>query len=528
MPTKLLALLLATLVLGACSHEPILTDTANGTLRGYLDEGVEHYLGVPYAQPPLGDLRWRPPQPAKPWEGILEVQDNPPACLQFIPLKKSLVGNEDCLYLNVWVPAQRPEQPLPVMVWLHGGGFILGKGSFSDHDGRELAAQGKVIVVSVDYRLGVFGFMAHPALNTEVAGHPGSGNYGIEDQTAALRWVQDNISAFGGDPNKVTVFGQSAGAISVCAQLASPLARGLFQRAVIQSGPCANPLPDLAAASALGSQVAAGLGCDQTPDELACMRAQPAQDVADVLPPDPTLGFNESSTLWWPVLDGHVLPLQFMDAFESGRFNQVPVINGTTRDEATLLIWMSHNLWFKPLQAEQYPQRLDFLLDDPALARVVEQRYPLENYASPFDALVAAFSDGFFKCQARWQSQAMSKYVPIWTYQFDYDQAPFLIPWADLKAFHAAEIQFVFGRPMRIPRGSFNDQESQLADSMQGYWVQFAGSGDPNGGGQLFWPAYDNSDQTMLFNLENSVSGGVGVQACRFWEGLNYLRPVYR
>jgi para-nitrobenzyl esterase len=523
---RLLAAIIAPALLVACSHASSLIRTPGGQLQGFVDADVEHYLGIPYAQPPVGALRWRAPQPVPPREGILAVQDNPSACAQFIPLRKSLVGSEDCLYLNVWTPAAKPAEPMPVMVWLHGGGFIVGQGSYSDGDGLELAAQNKVVVVTINYRLGVFGFMAHPALSEEDPAHPGSGNYGIEDQTAALRWVRDNISAFGGDPDRVTVFGQSAGAISVCAQLASPLAAGLFQRAVIQSGPCVTPLPDLDSASTLGDAVATGLGCDESSDLLACMRGNSAQAVADILAPDPTMGFNKKTMIWWPVQDDHVLPRQFMDAFESGQFNRVPVINGGTRDEGTLLVWMSHNLWFRPLQPEQYPTRLEYLLGSPELAEQVAERYPLQNFASPFDALSAAFGDGFFSCLSRRQGIALSRQVPTWSYQFDYHRAPFLIPWADLKAFHSAEIQYVFDKPMRFYGGEFRAEEAGLASSMMGYWTQFARSGDPNGGDRTYWPPYGRDDQTLLLNLQNRVATGVHAQDCLFWEELDYLRPV--
>jgi len=519
-----LACLALLLLLAACSTRPVQVQTTDGRLEGYVTDGVGHYLGIPYAQPPVGALRWRPPLPPTPWQGTLQVVENPTACAQFLPLWPDLIGSEDCLYLNVWTPADKPPGPMPVMVWLHGGGFFLGKGSFGNDDGAELAKRSRVVVVSVDYRLGVFGFMAHPALTAEDPAHPGSGNYGIEDQVAALRWVHKHIAAFGGDPTRVTVFGQSAGAISVCAHLASPLAAGLFQGAIMESGPCATPLPTLESASELGERVAVGVGCSDATDVPACMREKSAQEVADVLPPDPTFGFNERSILWWPNIDGLVLPRQMMDAFRSGDFNRVPVIAGVTRDEAALLIWMSHNLWLRPLRADQYLPRLEFLMGSRELAEAVAARYPLEDYPTPFDALTATFSDGFFICQTRWLVQALGAHVPTWFYRFDYDRAPFPIPWADLKAYHGAEIQFVFDHSLRLVGPGFSEQEEQLATSMLIYWSQFARHGDPNGG-QLQWPPYPIGQQTMLFNLQNRLAGDVTAQQCRFWEGLDYLRP---
>lgn len=528
MPTRLIVLLLGTLLLSACSKTPVRTQTPNGELLGYLDKDVEYYLGVPYARPPVGDFRWRSPQSAPPWQGTLVVQDNPPACVQFSVLTGAITGDEDCLYLNVWTPAKKPAQPMPVMVWIHGGGFIVGQGSYTSEDGQRLAQRKDVVVVAINYRLGIFGFLAHDALTAQDPEHPTSGNYGIEDQTAALRWVRDNISAFGGDPDNVTLFGQSAGGISVCAQLASPGAKGLFHRAIIQSGPCASPMSSLAAVSTLGDEAAASLGCDNSSDVLACMRTKSPKEVANTLPPDPTLGFGEGYTFWWPVHDDVVLPLQFMEAFDSGHFNQVPIINGSTLNEASLLIWLSHNFRFKPLRANQYMDRLEYLTGSPALAEEVARRYPLNAYDSPYEALTEAFSDGFFNCIARRQGQALSRHVPTWSYQFDYTEAPFFFPWADLKAYHSAELQYIMGRPMSFVRRDFKAKERDLADSMMTYWTQFARTGNPNEPGAQTWPIYDSEDNTLLFNLENSVAKGVHEQDCRFWEGLPYLRPPYQ
>lgn len=528
MPTRLLALILGVALLGACNKIPVRTQTPDGELLGYVDDQTEYYLGVPYAQPPVGDLRWRSPQPAAPWSGTRNAQKSPPICVQFSVLTGRVTGDEDCLYVNIWTPAEKPAEPMPVMVWIHGGGFIIGQGSYTTEDGQRLALRKNVVVVTVNYRLGIFGFLAHHALTAEDPAHPTSGNYGIEDQTAALRWVRDNISAFGGDPDNVTIFGQSAGGISVCAQLASPPAAGLFHRAIIQSGPCAGPMSSLEAVSALGEKAAASLGCAETPDVLACMRTKSVKDVANTLPPDPTLGFGEGYTFWWPTHDGLVLPLQIMDAFDSGRFNQVPVINGATADEATLLIWLSHNFRFKPLRAEQYMDRLEYLTGSHELAQQVARQYPLDNYDSPYHAMSAAFSDGFFNCIARRQGQALSRHVPTWAYQFDYPEAPFFFPWADLRAFHSAELQYVMGRPMSFTRSDFKAKERDMADSIMSYWTQFARSGNPNGAGAQTWPPYDSSDQTLLFNLHNNVAGGVHAQECRFWEDLPYLRAPYQ
>ncbi|NCF18306.1 MAG: carboxylesterase family protein [Haliea sp.] len=528
MPARTLPLLLWALLLAACSNTPVYTDIDQGRLEGYIDEEVEYYLGVPYAQPPLGKLRWRPPVPAKPWNGTLRARKNPTPCTQFSPLGGGLTGSEDCLYLNIWTPTEKPDKPMPVMVWIHGGGFIVGQGSYFEAEGARLAEREKVVVVAPNYRLGIFGFLAHEGLTAENPEHPSSGNYGIMDQTAALRWVRANIGAFGGDPDRVTIFGQSAGGVSICAQLASPPAQGLFHRAAIQSGPCVSPISTLAAVNKLGMEVEAELGCSEAADTLACMRGKDAKTVANTSPPDPTMGFSEGYTFWWPVQDDIVLPRQFMDAFETGNFNQVPIINGATRDEATLLIWLSHNFRFKPLKADQYMDRLTFLTGSEDLAEKVAQKYPLDDYDSPYDAMVEAFSDGFFNCFSRRQSAALSSHVSLWNYQFDYDEAPFYFFWADLRAYHAAEIQYIMGRPWSFFRSDFKAKERPMANSMMRYWAEFARTGNPNGDGGTTWPVYDESDQTLLFNLENTVATGVHREDCEFWNDLPYLRAPYQ
>ena len=529
MSRRMLYLLFCYVLLSACSQTLVDLDTPNGQLQGYIDGEVEHYLGVPYASPPTGERRWRAPAPANPWRGKRDALQLPEMCAQTSLFNGALIGSEDCLYLNIWSPVKKPAQAMPVMVWFHGGGFILGQGSYTKRDGRLLALREDVVVVSINYRLGIFGFLAHEALDAENSTHPSSGNYGIEDQTAALRWVQENISAFGGDPQRVTIFGQSAGGVSVCTQLASPGAAGLFHRAIIQSGPCAVPLATHSAATQLGDKAQTLLDCDSSQHDVPqCLRSRSAEDVAATLPPDPTLGFGEDYTMWWPSLDPVVLPLPLTEAFSSGSFNQVPVIDGTTLNEASLLIWLSHNMRFKPLQADQYLDRLEHLTGSRESAEKVAQRYPLENYDSPFEAFTDAFSHGFFNCISRRQTLAMSGHVPVWTYRFDYQDAPFFIPWADLKAYHAAEMQYVFGNPMSLTRRHFKKKEQTLANSMMGYWAQFARSGNPNSPDASAWPAFNKAESSILFNLDNSVAEQVFEPECRFWDELPYLRPSYQ
>lgn len=526
-PQSLLLSVLLALMLVGCGNQASVITTPLGSIRGYVENNSRTYLGIPYARPPVADLRWRPPEPVAAWPGILDATELAESCPQFAPPFNVLMGSEDCLYLNVWTPEQAPDKPLPVMVWLHGGGFTMGKAAYRESDGQRLASQSGSVVVAPGYRLGVFGFLSHAALAAEDP-RGSAGNYGIQDQAEALRWVRDNIEAFGGDPDNVTLFGQSAGGISVCAHLVSPASAGLFHRAVIQSGPCDTPLSTLEEAHRVGAQLAEGLACDTSDNPLHCLRSKPTKQVAEILLPDPTFVFGEGYTHWRPILDGTYIPVQFLPAFEAGSFNQVPVINGANLDEGTLLVWLSHNFLFKPLQAEQYLDRLEYLVGSRQVAQLVADQYSLANYATPFDALSEAFSDGFFNCMTRTTSQALASHVPLWAYQFDYQEAPFLVPGARLKAFHSAEIQFVFGKPMSLTQSRFKGEQLELSRIMMGYWTQFAASGNPNRTDLPNWPRFDQDDQTLLLDRIVKVASEVHRADCEFWSRIDYKRTAYQ
>ncbi|MCZ9342539.1 carboxylesterase family protein, partial [Streptomyces sp. TRM76130] len=313
--------------------------TRYGQVRGEAGETAHSYLGIPYAAPPVGALRWRPPAAPASWTGVRDATAPGDPCVQTASDSPwgDLAGpgtpSEDCLYLNVHTPARPSLLKRPVMVWIHGGGFTVGSGAF--YDGSTLAADGDVVVVTLNYRLGAFGYLAHPDLAGESA-EGVSGNYGVLDQQAALRWVRDNVAAFGGDPDNVTVFGESAGGGSVCHQLVSPRAVGLFDRAIAQSG-CGFALPTQESQQRVGSAWADSLGCA----DAACLRALPA---------DRVLTAAQSPTArWTPNVDGAVLPRQVMDALESGRFHRVPVLQGTTADEGRLSVATTYDLAGRPL-----------------------------------------------------------------------------------------------------------------------------------------------------------------------------------
>jgi para-nitrobenzyl esterase len=504
--------------------DSLLVTTDLGTVRGKLVGGVRSFLGIPYAAPPVGELRWHAPAPHPGWTGVRNATSAGTVCTQTIPVVNIPTGGENCLFINVHTPDPPPQAPAPVMVWIHGGGFTTGDGLQygGGTDGSVIVRKSGVVVVSLNYRLGQFGFLAHAALSTEDPEHPGSGNYGLEDQIAALQWVQRNIAAFGGDPNNVTIFGESAGGWSVCAHLASPRSAGLFHRAIVQSGICIMPQSSLAGAEAQGAAFASRLGCDGAEDVLACMRAKSANDVRAVLPPDPSFAFSEGEFgSWFPVVDGNIFTEQMADSFAAGNFNQVPVMVGSNRDEGTLFVMMSHDSSSGPLTAEDYLDRLRYLLyNNDELVSTVEAHYPLDSYPSPFEALSAAFGDGFLACPTIDTGHLLAAHAPTYLYQFEFPDAAFALSTTEeLGAFHSAEVQYVFGIPTKPP---FTSDEVALSEQLMGYWTRFARTGDPNGGDAVVWPPLDQADQHVVLDRTIAVGSHAKSEACAFWHGLDY------
>ena len=345
--------------------------TADGAVRGMAAGRTDEFLGIPYAAPPVGRLRWRPPQPPARWPGVRDATQFAPHCPQPASPFGLASTSEDCLYLNVFTPAAARHaggRGRPVMVWIHGGALITGESN--DYNPAGLVRRG-VIVVTINYRLGALGFLAHPAL----AARPGgpSGNYGLMDQQAALRWVQRNIRNFGGDPRNVTIFGESAGGLSVLSQLASPGARGLFSRAIVESGSYNLTQAPLATAEAAGEAFAAKAGCPS--QTAACLRSLPVSTILD----------NEDFSGYTPDIDGRVLTQSLKTAFASGQFNRVPVINGTNHDEWRLFVGESE-LEGSPVTAANYQSMISATLGVPAtVAAAVAAQYPLSAYPSPAD-----------------------------------------------------------------------------------------------------------------------------------------------
>jgi para-nitrobenzyl esterase len=487
---------------------------------------AREFLGIPYAAPPVGPLRWRPPRPAARWAGIRDATKPGDVCAQtgtIVTGELNTSTAEDCLYLNVYTPAALPRRAaLPVMVWIHGGGFTGGAGSI--YDGAPLAVSQNVIVVSINYRLGPFGFLALPSLDAESGS---SGDYGLMDQQAALRWVQRNAGAFGGDRRDVTVFGESAGGASVCDNMASPGASGLFQRAIAESG-CFLLTQTRQQAEQRGAAFAASLGCtDPAPGGrpgwvgrastvAACLRAKPAAALL-AQAGGPAGG-------WAPVAGTATLPQQPAAAFAEGRYAHVPLLQGTNHDEGRFFVGFEFDAFGKPLTAAQYPQVLAGQFGAGAAARI-QAAYPLSAYPSPDLAYAAVLTDAQFSCPAL-RADSLAWRSGVYGYEFDDENAPddfglfgirFTFP---LGAAHSTELQYVFGKiPFADSTPPFSAAQFALSAQMMGYWTRFAATGDPNGGGAAYWPRFRPASQQIQALIPGGSGPRTGFAAehhCRF------------
>jgi para-nitrobenzyl esterase len=484
---------------GAAAEGPMdIIKINSGSISGVsLEGGVHAFKGIPFAAPPVGNLRWRPPQQVAPWNGVRKCLQYGPACPQ--PDLSSTIGarfsnqSEDCLYVNVWTPATSPAANLPVMVWIHGGAFIVDDSSNPLYDGKNLARKG-VVVVSINYRLGPYGFLAHPRLSQESSHHV-SGNYGFLDQIVALKWVRDNIKAFGGDPNKVTIFGESAGARSVALLMVSPLSKGLFQQGILESRTVFTPIYDMRQSwygrpsmEHIGELIAQRLGCDKASDPIACMRSKSAQEILSAAKPTIAgLIFSEKKGFpFEPIVDGWAIPEDPSDMFDAGRQARIPIIAGSNRDEATLF---TSKMKIDPTRAQAivrfvFPRHADKILHMFPMKTTEEARTGLNNIFGDMGSIapIRATLRDMDKIGAR-----------TWRYYFTRVRPD--SRGQRFEAYHGCEIQYVFET---FPPGPLEAVDRQVADAITGAWVRFAATGDPNGGGLPQWPAYNRSAGSYL------------------------------
>ena len=522
-PSRLSALLACITLLIVAPHAllaeedaaDLIVTTSHGPLQGTQSDvspGVSVFRGVPFAAPPIGDLRWQQPQPLQAWDEPRDAVEFGPRCVQpeveqgFYAMEPQPTA-EDCLYLNVWTTSLAEDAKLPVMVWIHGGAFLMGSGSETIYHGDRLA-QDEVVVVTVNYRLGLLGFFAHPALSAEAANGV-SGNQALYDQIAALQWVQDNIAAFGGDPENVTIFGESAGSMSVCYLVATPLAEGLFQKAIGQSGGCFAkhptftesspefqliPTPPVGDNSGYGvsSVIVKALGIESNDaSAIEQMRAMSTDTIFE------KLAENGFVAPWRAIyVDGQMFPTQMRTLMSDGRANQVHTLVGSTRDEGVML-------WPQVPEDSVEDWKANLNANSPAFGSQLIDVYASDAEQSTKTATQEIMSDLFFGGEMRkWAELVTGQDRNAFVYVFNH--APPIENFGrTLGAFHGGEIQYVFqshdgenaedGLPLL-----WDASDRSVANTMRAYWVNFAKSGDPNGEGLPTWPKYDPASRNTL------------------------------
>ncbi len=468
----------------------------SGTVEGKQEGTIRTFLGIPYAAPPVGDLRWKAPAPAAKWTGVRPAKEFGAHCMQgnvYGDMTFPDPGNsEDCLTLNVWSPAKKADAKLPVMVWIYGGGFVAGGTSEPRQHGEKLAGH-DVVVVSMNYRLGVFGFLVHPELAKE-SGRNSAGNYGLLDQVAALEWVQRNIAAFGGDPANVTIFGESAGSFSVSAQMASPLAKGLFQKAIGESGGAFFSSGLKFEPMAVREEkdlklVSAKLGVQTLPE----LRAIPAQKLLDAFFKP---GDNDLNFAFDPDVDGYFLPESVPAIFAAGKQNDVPLLAGWNHDEGSFEVSGPQKPTMETMKAtaqKEFGTKADEFLKLYPATTDAEAKRSMEDFAG--DRFIAWSTWRWLEAQATTGTHSI--------YRYRFDLGPPSEPNApDMGAFHSAEIGYVFGQLDPNAKAKWRPEDRQLSELMQKYWSNFARSGDPNGPGLPQWPAYAAESGWRLMYLD--------------------------
>ncbi|HEY7338592.1 MAG TPA: carboxylesterase family protein [Bryobacteraceae bacterium] len=487
-------------IASAAIGDPVRVDT--GLLSGAAgkDPVVRVYKGIPFAAPPVGNLRWRAPQPAPKWDGVRKAEQFGSSCTQGGGGRGAkgrggakaagVTGSEDCLYLNIWTAAKSSSDRRPVMVWIHPGGYNSGSGSSPGTDGEALAKKG-VVLVTINYRLGVFGFFSYPELTKE-SDRRGAGNFAFMDQVAALQWIQKNIAAFGGDPRRVTVFGDSAGSSSISNLMASPQAKGLFQRASGQSGAwlglSVSPMRKLADAEQAGVRMAESLGAKS----LADLRAMPAEEL------------QRGGRGGGPVIDGYFLPEDPANMFAQGKQNDVPLIAGSNKDEGTFFL--------QPATAEQWIQRSRQKFGD--MADEFLKLYPAGSDAEANVSQFAAFRDELGFVMRNWAAaQTKSGKAKAYVYYFTHEppvaggRAPSpTVTIAREGATHGGEAPYIFEN--LLGNRPWNEADQKAAATMSSYWVNFATTGDPNGKGLPKWPAFDEKKNLGRMILGDTAEYG--------------------
>lgn len=498
---------------------PDIVCTEQGAVRGVVDADMLAFKGIPYARPPVGPLRWRPPEAGVSWQGVRDGSRYGSMCPQIVG--KDVKGEEDCLYINVWRPRTNPAGPLPVMVWLTGGGnhSLSGEGSGGfgglTYNGANLVPQG-VIFVSYNPRLGVLGFLAHSSLDAERP-EKISGNYGSLDQIAMLRWLKRNIAAFGGDPNKIFLFGTSAGGGNICAVMTSPLTRGLIHGVAMQSSvPMGCEIQTMADAKAgTGRKVATAMGCDAAADVAACLRAKSVTDIVSALPGT----FTVLPRRYGPNMDGHVFPDQPLRLIMEGKYPAMPVIIGNTSEETNP--WA--NSAGQVTDETSYAAAIEKVFGSAERDRVLAI-YPMKSYPTPRAAFVQVTTDAEFTCQSRRVARTFVKAQkqPVYRYIFAHAQEndPTL---KTAGAAHTIEHAFLFPGQGKYPP---TDADAAIQQRMVGYWTRMARTGNPNGSDDPQWPAYSpDNDAYLEISANTGAKKGPEDAKCDFWDTVKFPWP---
>jgi para-nitrobenzyl esterase len=469
--------------------------TQDGVVVGTRSGDITVFKGIPFAQPPIGNLRWKPPLPPLAWKGTRPAKEFASACMQTPNLFMNVPSqpvSEDCLYLNVWSPAQAVGEHLPVLVWIHGGGFSYGSTAMPLFDGEALARKG-VVMVSVAYRVGPLGFFAHPELSAESPDHV-SGNYGLLDQIASLQWVHANIAAFGGDPARVTIMGESAGSISVSMLIQSPLARGLFSGAIGESGgafgPGGMPALPLAQAEAQGS----AFGESVHAQSLSALRAMPADELIKATPQG-----SSPFTLanGWPVLDGHVLPSDPMKLYREKRFNDTPILMGNNDDEGALFPG--------PRTREAYIDQVNRQFG--AAAQHILEAFPARTDQEAAASAIALMGDATFGANHYAWARLQARYGQGKVFYYHFAHLPPSLPGFPSGATHGAELPYVFNN-LGARDLAWTQADHDMAELLSTYWTNFAKHGDPNGPGLPSWTAFSSDDQQVNWLHDGRASMG--------------------
>ncbi len=488
------------LALTTCGSRAVAADrvhTDSGVVEGVAGSSsqIRIFKGIPFAAPPVGKLRWQPPQPVLAWKGVRKADVFGSRCMQGAIYSDMVFRDpgpsEDCLYLNVWAPAKKANAKVPVMVWIYGGGFQGGAASEPRQDGEKLATKG-VVVVSMNYRLGVFGFFVHPELTKESSNHA-SGNYGLLDQTAALAWVQKNIAAFGGDPDNVTIFGESAGSMSVSAQMASPLAKTLFRRAIGESGAMfpLTPTPtSLEKREETGVQFAQSVGASN----LEELRAKSADELLKA-----ALALKDYR--FWPNVDGYFCPRDVPAIYADGKQAHVPLLAGWNTDEKSAASFFGKD----PMTKEAYEAQVRKLYGD--RADEVLKLYPADTEEQMKESARDLAGDQFIAYSTwKWLDQQLSTGgSPVYRYHFE--QAPPPEPGRQSRgAFHSADIKYVF-ETLDSEKLPWTEEDRKTSDLMSSYWTNFAKTGDPNGAGLPKWEPYASGSGYPSMHLGENRMG---------------------